>query len=408
MKKLHVIYGGWGERWRLGTLADNGANLLFEYSSGALRQGLELSPRCLKLRLGAYGDFPAHQLRLPGLVYDALPDGWGLLLMDRLFRQLGRNPATLSPLERLAFIGERALGALSFEPAQDQALAAQPLQLFTLAQEVQALISGQDSDALRQLALLGASPQGERPKVLLNYDVATGQVNISNAAPGQPWLMKFQAQGEHKEACAVEDLYAHLARECALEVPATRYIDLSPELACFGIERFDRQGGLRVPMHTLAAALHANFRVPGAVDYTTFLRATRLFTRDEREVQKAFERAVFNVVFNNRDDHGKNFSFRPGFDRRWTLAPCYDLSYNEGPAGEHQMDICGEGRAPARQHLLQLASQGGIDAGFAASAIECVTEVASRFNAVASQWPIRSSTLKTLRQAIAGNSQRLR
>lgn len=408
MKKLNVIYGGWGERWRLGTLADNGTALLFEYSPEALHQGLELSPRCLKLRAAAYGDFPAHQLRLPGLVYDALPDGWGLLLMERLFRQQGRHPATLSPLDRLAFIGERALGALSFEPADEQVLVAQELALLTLAQAAQTLMSGKDSDALRQLALLGGSPQGARPKVLVNYDVVSRQVNSSSAAPGQPWLMKFQAQGEHKEACAVEDLYAHLARACGLDMPATCHIDLSPELACFGIQRFDRQAGLRVPVHTLAAALHANFRVPGAVDYTTFLRATRLFTRDEREVQKAFERAVFNVVFNNRDDHGKNFSFRLGFDRRWTLAPCYDLTYNEGPDGEHQMDICGEGRAPARQHLLQLATQGGVDAPFAASAIERIVEVASRFSTIASQWPIRSATLKTLREAIAGNSVRLR
>ena len=72
--------------------------------------------------------------------------------------------------------------------------------------------------------------------------------------------------------------------------------------------------------HTLAGLLHANFAVPGAVDYTTFLRATRLLTWDEREVKKAFGRAVFNMVFNNRDDHPKNFSFQHR-DRCWKLAP---------------------------------------------------------------------------------------
>ncbi len=78
MKKLSVYYEGWGERWLLGTLADDGQHLLFEYSAEALRQGLELSPRHLALRASAYGDFPAYQMRLPGLVADALPDGWGL------------------------------------------------------------------------------------------------------------------------------------------------------------------------------------------------------------------------------------------------------------------------------------------------------------------------------------------
>ena len=108
---------------------------------------------------------------------------------------------------------------------------------------------------------------------------------------------------------------------------------------------------MRVPTHSLAGLLHTDFRMP-SVDYTTYLRATRLLTRDEREVQKAFVRAVFNVIFNNRDDHAKNFAWRLGRDRRWRLAPAFDLTFCEGPRGEHQTDICGEGRKITRQHIL--------------------------------------------------------
>jgi serine/threonine-protein kinase HipA len=36
MKKIHVFFCGWGQRWQLGTLADNGRDLLFEYSSDAI------------------------------------------------------------------------------------------------------------------------------------------------------------------------------------------------------------------------------------------------------------------------------------------------------------------------------------------------------------------------------------
>ena len=116
MKKLRVVYAGWGEHWHLGTLADDGRNLLFEYSPAALAQGLELSPRFVKLRADAYGDFPAHLMRLPGFIADALPDGWGMLLMDRLLRKQGLDPHELSPLDRLAFLGRRTMGALMFEP----------------------------------------------------------------------------------------------------------------------------------------------------------------------------------------------------------------------------------------------------------------------------------------------------
>ncbi len=315
MQTLLVHYQGWGERWLLGTLADNGRQLLFEYSPEAVRQGLELSPLHLKLQAAAHGGFPANQHRLPGLIADALPDGWGLLLMDRLMRQGGINPATLSPLDRLAFIGDRALGALAFEPAQPWAMTSHDKTLLALAQDARRVLAGQGVSDLKDLALLGGSPQGARPKVLVFVDPSSWMISTMPGSGTAPWLVKFPASGEHKETCAVEDLYAELARRCGLEMPATRLFDLGPKLAAFGIARFDREGELRVPLHSLAGAMHADFRLPGAVDATTFLRATRLFTRDEREVRKAFERVAFNVLFHNRDDHPKNFAFRLERDR---------------------------------------------------------------------------------------------
>lgn len=407
MKKISVYYEGWGERWLLGDMADDGQQLLFEYSTEALQQGLELSPRHLALRAPTYAGFPDHQLRLPGLVADALPDGWGLVLMDRMFRKQGRDPATVSPLERLAFIHDRALGALTFEPAQTQNLSPQDVQLLALAQQAQAVVSGKESDALRLLALMGGSPHGARPKVLVHQNLATGFMSTHAIKGSTPWLVKFQAQGEHKEVCAIEVLYAEIARAIGLDMPATRHFDIDPKLAGFGIERFDVESGLRVPVHTLAGLLHANFRLPSAVDYATFLRATRFLTRSQVEVNKAYERAVFNVVFNNRDDHAKNFSYRLGRDRKWRLAPAYDLTYSAGPNGEHQMDVCGEGRNPGRENMLELARLGGADPAFAQTALDRALTVAGSFAARAKQHAIRPATVKAIRAAIEANRSRL-
>ena len=399
MRKLHVRYHGWGEDWLLGTLADDGAELLFEYSPEALAQNLELSPRHLKLRPQAYGGFPDYQHRLPGLIADALPDGWGLLLMDRVFRQRGVSP---TPLDRLAFIGDRAVGALSFVPADAEPLPPADLQLLELARASRQVLAGKETDTLLALVRTGGSPQGARPKALVQYDPAGKHISTLPDADGQAWLVKFQAQGEHKEVCAIENLYAQLARECGLEMPATQYFALDSALAGFGVARFDVDDGKRVPVHTLAGLLHADIRV-AATDYTTFLRATRMLTRDEREVQKAFARAVFNVVFNNRDDHARNFSYRLGQDRRWRLAPCYDLTFSDGPGGEHQTDVCGEGRRITRAHLLTLASQGGIDAAVATAAIDRVAGQAVRFGELAPEHPIRRATARRIAGAIDAN-----
>jgi serine/threonine-protein kinase HipA len=169
MNKLDVYYCGWGERWLLGTLAEHQGEVLFEYAPSALQAGLELSPLHLPLRSGSFGRFPAHFSGLPGLLADALPDGWGMLLMDKLFRKHGLDPRRISILQRLAFIGDRAIGALSFVPAQELPLSQPDQQLLQLAQEAQQVLQGREIADLQQLAMLGGSPHGARPKVLLDY-----------------------------------------------------------------------------------------------------------------------------------------------------------------------------------------------------------------------------------------------
>lgn len=403
--RLEVHYCAWGEDWPLGTLADDGTHLLFEYTPEALRQGLELSPLHLRLQAMAYSGFPAHLQRLPGLIADSLPDGWGLLLMDRIFRR--RKLPHPGPLDRLAFIGERAMGALRFVPAQEIAAHTPAWDLQTLARESARALAGEAGVALRELALTGGSPQGARPKALVRYDASTGHVGTAEDAPGEPWLVKFPGQGEHKEVCAIEKMYAELAHDCGLDMPASAWFDLGSKLAAFGVARFDREDALRVPIHSLAGLLHADFRAPGSADYTALLRATRLLTRDQREVDKAFARAVFNVLFHNRDDHPKNFAWRLGRDRRWRLAPAFDLTFSEGPGGQHHMDVCGHGADIERAYLLRLAYEGGVHRTTASATIEAMLEQAGSFATRIGDHPIRRATAQRMIKAVIAARTRM-
>lgn len=407
MKRISVVYCGWGERWQLGTLADNGERILFEYHPEALAQGLELSPRHLKLSNAAYGDFPHHLDRLPGLISDSLPDGWGMLLMDRHFRRSGINPENISVLDRLAFVGDRAMGALTFEPHENISLEDGDIPLLEIAKEIEHFISGDGEESLKKLAILGGSPHGARPKAMVLYDERSNNINAGTNATGTPWLVKFPAQYEHKEVCAVEYLYSQLAVQAGIEMPPARYFDLGAGLSAFAVKRFDRQDNLRVPTHTLAGLLHANFRIP-SVDYVTFLRATRFMTQSDEEVGKAYLRCVFNVAMHNRDDHSKNVSFLLNRDRRWKLSPGYDLTYSLGPGGQHQMSICGEGGNPGRAHLLDLAKQADVKAEFAKQTIDAVSHVASQFAAEAATLPIRKGTIKEIDSAVRKNLARLK
>jgi hypothetical protein len=60
-------------------------------------------------------------------------------LMDRLFRKQGRPQSSISPLDRLAFIGERGMGALSYVPHDPVQLTAEDIQLLDLAMAAQTL-----------------------------------------------------------------------------------------------------------------------------------------------------------------------------------------------------------------------------------------------------------------------------
>ena len=68
-----LIAGRFRLRYELGVLADDGRDLLFEYSTQAIKRALELSPFKLPLSTKSYSDFPEHQLRLPGMISDELP-----------------------------------------------------------------------------------------------------------------------------------------------------------------------------------------------------------------------------------------------------------------------------------------------------------------------------------------------
>jgi serine/threonine-protein kinase HipA len=403
VRKLLVRYCGWGESWPLAQLADDGRLLLFEYSEEALRADLQLSPIRMPLRAPAYGDFPPYLMRLPGLIADSLPDGWGLMLMDRYVRRNGREPDTLSPLDRLALVSARGLGALTYEPAADLEPTPEDLTLLELAREVDEVVSGASGEVLERLLVLGGSPQGARPKALVGYDPVRGTITTRPDGGHVPYLIKFPAQQEHKEVCAIEFAYSRTARACGLDVPEVQHFDLGRKHAAFGIARFDREGELRVPIHTLAGVLHADFRIP-SLDYTSLLRATRSMTSDEREVLKAFDRAVFNVLFNNRDDHGKNFSFRLERDRRWRLAPTYDLSYSTGPGSEHQLAICGEARRVTGRHLADLAEQSGVKSSQARKSVERMLDAVGSFEKTLKEQAIRAATVRSIIRKVRANA----
>jgi len=359
--------------------------IFFQYDASWLQQGFDLAPGSLAFDTSLQRPREARVFGgLHGVFNDSLPDGWGLLLMDRALRaSAGWAPRDITPLDRLAYIGNRAMGALEYVPELAQGRVDDPVDLAALAQASQALLAGSTQDVLAQLRIQGGSPGGARPKVTVARNPQTQEClsGFLDLPPGfEHWMVKFRSQNDPLDMGRVECAYADVAQAAGVAMSPVDLLHLTvdgqPE-AYFAVQRFDRSAGRKLHVLSLGAYLYASHREP-SLDYEALLAATLKLTRDVREVERAFRLMSFNVLMHNRDDHAKNFSFV--FDeaqRQWRLSPAYDLTFSEGMGTEHTTAVNGRGN-PARADLVKLAK---------AFSITQADRIIDEVRAAVSTWP---------------------
>lgn len=355
-------------------VADDRGSILLEYDRGYLDlardTGLDLAPLRLPARPGLHHHPPGTDFGpLPGLLDDSLPDGWGLLLMDRALRRAGIPPAEVSPLDRLAWLGSTTMGALTYHPPSSARPSDFPLlDLAAVASNAVALVAGTTEEVLPALQRAGGSPGGARPKVLVGIGPDDRLVSGEDDLPEgfTHWLVKFAATTNGEQSAAVEHAYLRMAAAAGITACESRVLPDGQGGQHLAVRRFDRRqaarGTRRLHVATASGLLHASHRVP-SLDYRSLLTLIQRLTRDHSQVEEGFRRMVFNVAAHNRDDHTKNVSFTLGPDGVWALAPAYDLTLADGPGGEHSMDVAGVGRGITRAHVLDLAGQVSIRPG---------------------------------------------
>jgi serine/threonine-protein kinase HipA len=390
MRKLEVRFTrSPGDSLPVGALAEDRGRVYFEYAPGFLAAGRSLSPFRLPFEAGLFEHTDHAFGPLPGVFDDSLPDGWGLLLMDRHFRSRGLNLPEISPLDRLSWLGTLTMGAVTYHPpAERENVDASVFDLHELARQSQNLLAGTAIDVLPQLLRAGGSPGGARPKVLVGFGPSTGGVisGEDDLPEGfEHWIVKFAAKTDTPDAGAIEYAYSLMAGAAGIDLPPTRLFETSEGDRFFGVKRFDRDGKRRYHVHTFGNLIQSNFRIPSA-DYADLLKATSLLTRNHQDVLRAFRRMVFNVLAHNRDDHVKNFTFiLADTTGDWALSPGYDLLYTPGPGGEHTMSLAGEGKNPGRPHMLRLAEQAGVSRREVAGIIDQVQAAVARWVDFATQ-----------------------
>lgn len=302
---------------------------------------------------------------LHGFLADSLPEGWGHLVMRKRLTQLGLDIGSLTPVERLALVGESGRGALVFHPATTpDADASVGIDLDGLAEEAAHVLSGQEGTLADVLAKAAGGSGGARPKVHVGFG-PNGEVSVGDSelpADHTAWIVKFRAAEDPQDIGPLEEAYALMAEAAGLTLAEHRLLPAKQGPGYFATKRFDRPGAsARLHMVSLTGAIEAP-TTAGAVSYDTLLRATQAITRNAEDVVRAFRRMVFNVLAHNRDDHARQHAYLMNEHGEWSLSPAYDLTYSPGPGGEHYLDIEGEGAKPTRKHIDALGARHGLGA----------------------------------------------
>lgn len=212
----------------------------FEYDANFIQNGFSISPFELPLQNGV---FLAKQSPFNGnfgVFDDCLPDGWGMLILDRYLQKLGIQVRTLSILDRLSLVGSSGRGALEFRPDQSVQSQSDFYDFEYFSVESQKILHTKDytGEAIESLYMQGGSPGGARPKVFVTIDE-------------KEWLVKFRATNDPEDVGITEYNYSKLAKQCGIEMPNTRLI----ENKFFAVERFDREPKGKIHLASVAGLL---------------------------------------------------------------------------------------------------------------------------------------------------------
>lgn len=309
----------------------------FEYDQDFLHSGIELAPFELPLRPGEFA-FPNRPpsafYGMPAVFADSIPDSFGNAVIDEWMERQGIMPMSVTPLDRLAYIGSRAMGALEYQPERgprrERKLA---LEMKGVIEQSKLVLNRKISHmsgptALREIFRVGTSAGGAQAKAIVGWDPKTDKfcMPFDGLPDGyEHWIIKITPEERPYSGLAEFRTYEN-AKSCGITMSESCLYEVDG-LKHFMTRRFDRDGNRRHHIQTFRAMRALPPDVSLEMNSYGQLFATIVELKlgyEERE--EMFRRMAFNVYADESDDHSKNFSFLLKEGGHWSLAPAYDLT----------------------------------------------------------------------------------
>ena len=341
----------------------------FQYADSWIEEiQLEPSPLMMPLSHRVY-EFPElvrtkSFIGLPGLIADALPEKFGNRLLGQYLADQGRSFTDLSAAERLCYLGDRGMGALTFKPDHGQIATlpdAHQIDIEALAQVAKQVMADKSSlrsqllpDQLEQLVQIGTSAGGAKAKAVIGWNPVTNEVVAGQGklpSGFTHWLLKFDDVDEEELATSknigrIEYAYHLMAREAGITMNDCQLFKAGKN-AHFMTRRFDRgDNNAHFHVQSFSGMAHADRDPPGMHGYESLFLTQRKLGLKQSDITEMYRRMVFNALARNQDDHAKNHAFIMDSEGAWRLTPAYDLCFSYKPGNEfienHQMSINGK------------------------------------------------------------------
>lgn len=409
----------WDKNVGLLSWDDNKGCSVFQFDKDFMQYGWNIAPLIAPLD-SAYvqKSFPMSGNKeklyggLPEFIADSLPDYWGNIVFQKWMEANHLLPKSVNAVDRLSFIGKRAMGALEFQPAHIQEDASINIELSSLYELANRLfLDRQDVNIdmsnnliMEDLYKVGTSAGGQRPKAIIGMDEETGIIRSGQAdlPPNfNHYILKFDTSKRNElPITKVEMAYYLMAKDAGINMMPSKLVEIEGTKN-FMTQRFDRQNGKKIHTQTLAAM--SSF----ADAYEDLFVVGRKLNLSADEQSQQYRRMVFNVIAENVDDHTKNFSFIMLPNGEWHISPAYDIVFSADPDSHfyrnHELTVLGKRKNITKQDLLLFAQRQDIKN--AASIIDEVAEVVMNFKAYAEMVEIDDYWIKKIMRVIEGNYQ---
>ncbi len=372
---------------RVGAVAwnENDGTASFEYAQDFIDSGLELSPIMMPINERKKYRFPEHRNTttfkgLPGMLADVLPDKYGNALINQWLVKNGRPANSINPVETLCFIGERAMGALEFEPTVPKAKGGSiKLEIAELIDITSKILAGRkgfltniqpdQQKALQAILKIGTSAGGARAKALIAFNKQTGEIRSGQASVPKGfdhYLIKFDGIeddqfGTSRGYGRVEMAYYRMAIDAGIDMMESELLEESGR-AHFMTKRFDRVHGKgKIHVQSFCAMRHYDFMEIEIYSYEDLFETMRLLVLPYPQAEQLFRRMTFNVIARNCDDHTKNFAFTMDKSGEWALSPAFDVCHAYRPSStwvsQHCLSVNGKRKNIERSDLLTVAKK---------------------------------------------------